>query len=203
MGGQACVLGTRILVQASIYDEFVESATTLTSSIVVGDPFEQTTMMGPVVNSKACERIMGVISDAVKEGQGRLLAGGQRADGELADGYFIAPTLFSDVDRAAPIAREEIFGPVLSIIRFDDEADALRMANDSMYGLAAYVYSTDVGRMHRMADGIESGMIHVNGVPAGGPALPFGGVKHSGFGRLGGIEAIREFTRTKTVMMFL
>ncbi len=203
MGGQACVLGTRILVQDSVYDEFIERAIAIASSIVLGDPFEKTTMMGPVVNAKACDRILGVVSNAVDQGHGKLVAGGQRAGGDLADGYFIAPTLFSHVEHSAPIAREEIFGPVLSIIRFTDEEDALRIANDSMYGLGAYVYSTNVGRMHRMADGIESGMVYVNGIPAGGPALPFGGVKHSGFGRLGGIEAIREFTRTKTVMMFL
>ena len=205
MGGQGCVLGTRLLVQASVYDEFIERATALASSIVVGDPFEAATAMGPVVNATACERILGVISDAVDGGQGKLIAGGERVRGELTDGYFIAPTLFADVDRSAPIARDEIFGPVLSIIRFDDEADALRIANDSLYGLGAYVYSNDVGRVHRMAAGIESGMVYVNGLPSGGPTpgLPFGGVKHSGFGRLGGIEAIREFTRPKTVMMFL
>jgi aldehyde dehydrogenase (NAD+) len=205
MGGQGCVLGTRLLVQGSVYDQFVEKATALASSIVLGDPFAEATMMGPVVNATASERILGVISDAVESGQGKLVAGGERAGGELADGYFIAPTLFADVDHSAPIAREEIFGPVLSIMRFDAEADALRIANDSEYGLGAYVYSNDVGRVHRMAEGIESGMVYVNGLPSAGPTpgLPFGGVKHSGFGRLGGIEAIREFTRPKAVMMFL
>ena len=204
MGGQGCVLGTRLLVQGSVYDEFVEKAAALASSITLGDPFQESTMMGPVVNSIACERIMGVISDAVEGGDGKFVTGGERLGGEFADGYFIAPTLFTDVDRSQ-IARDEIFGPVLSIIRFDDEADALRIANDSLYGLGAYVYSRDIGRVHRMADGIESGMVYVNGLSSGGPTpgLPFGGVKHSGFGRLGGIEAIREFTRPKAVMMFL
>ena len=125
--------------------------------------------------------------------------------GELAHGYFIAPTLFADVNPSAQIAREEIFGPVLCIMRIDDEAEALEISNDSPYGLGAYVYTNDVGRVHRMAEGLQSGMVYVNGSPAGGPApgLPFGGVKHSGFGRLGGIEAIREFTRPKSVMIFL
>lgn len=102
-------------------------------------------------------------------------------------------------------AREEIFGPVLSIVRFETEAEAVRLANDSLYGLGAYVHSRDVSRVHRMADSLEAGVVFINGMPAGGPTpgLPFGGVKHSGSGRLGGIEAIREFARTKTVTLFL
>ncbi|HKI38894.1 MAG TPA: aldehyde dehydrogenase family protein, partial [Mycobacterium sp.] len=120
-------------------------------------------------------------------------------------GFWLGPTLFDHVDPSMVIYQEEIFGPVLSILRFDDEAEALRIANDSDYGLGAYVYSNDVGRVHRMVAAIESGMVYVNGSPAAGPTpgLPFGGVKHSGFGRLGGIEGIREFSRPKTVMMFL
>jgi acyl-CoA reductase-like NAD-dependent aldehyde dehydrogenase len=205
MGGQGCVLGTRLLVQASIYDEFVDQAAELASSILVGDPFEENTAMGPVFNEVACERILDVISEAVDGAQGKIVAGGERLAGEFADGYFIAPTLFADVEPSAQIAREEIFGPVLCIMRFDDEAEALEISNDSPYGLGAYVYTNDVGRVHRMTEGLQSGMVYVNGSPAGGPSpgLPFGGVKHSGFGRLGGIEAIREFTRPKSVMIFL
>jgi aldehyde dehydrogenase (NAD+) len=205
MGGQGCILGTRILVQASIYNEFVEQARITTSSIVVGDPFNDGTMMGPVANQIACDRVMGVIENAVEAGQGRMVTGGQRLGGELADGSFISPTLFADVDNRAPIAREEIFGPVLSVIRFETEAEALRLANDSPYGLGAYVHTRDVGRIHRAVAGIEAGSVFANGIPSGGPspALPFGGVKHSGYGRLGGIEAIREFTRPKTVTIFL
>ena len=114
MGGQACILGTRILVQDTVYDEFLTRATKLTSTIVLGDPYGQTTAMGPVVNAKACERILNVISDAVDNGHGQLVVGGQRAGGELADGYFITPTVFGDVDPSASIAREEIFGPVVA-----------------------------------------------------------------------------------------
>ena len=205
LGGQGCVLGTRLLVQSSVYDEFVERAARLTKTVVVGDPFSATTMMGPIVNAAACERILGVMSHAAESGQGRIIAGGGRFGGDLACGYFIEPTVFADVDNASPLAREEIFGPVLSVMRFDTEEDAVRLANDSPYGLGAYVHSRDVSRVHRMADSLEAGLVFVNGMPSGGPSpgLPFGGVKHSGSGRLGGIEAIREFTRTKTVSLFL
>lgn len=205
LGGQGCVLGTRLLVQASVYDEFIERAAKLTKAVVVGDPFSETTMMGPIVNSMACERILGVMSHAAASGQGRIIAGGGRFGGELAAGYFIEPTVFADVDNASPLAREEIFGPVLSVMRFETEDDAVRLANDSPYGLGAYVHSQNVSRVHRMAESLEAGLVFINGMPSGGPTpgLPFGGVKHSGSGRLGGIEAIREFTRTKTVSLFL
>jgi acyl-CoA reductase-like NAD-dependent aldehyde dehydrogenase len=205
MGGQGCVLGTRLLVQSSVYDEFLERAASVAASVVVGDPFTESTMMGPMVNSNACERILGVITHAAASGQGRVIAGGRRLAGAHAGGYFIEPTIFADVDNAAPLARDEIFGPVLSVMRFETEDDAVRIANDSAYGLGAYVHSQDVGRVHRMAESLEAGVVFVNGMPSGGPTpgLPFGGVKHSGSGRLGGIEAIREFTRTKTVTLFL
>jgi aldehyde dehydrogenase (NAD+) len=205
LGGQGCVLGTRLLVQASIYDQFVERAAQITKAVKVGDPFAASTMMGPIVNSAACERILGVMSHAAESGQGRIIAGGGRFGGDLASGYFVEPTVFADVDNASPLAREEIFGPVLSIVRFETEDEAVRLANDSPYGLGAYVHSRDVSRVHRLADSLEAGVVFINGMPAGGPTpgLPFGGVKHSGSGRLGGIEAIREFTRTKTVTLFL
>jgi len=205
LGGQGCVLGTRLLVQASVYDEFVERAARLTKAVVVGDPFAAGTMMGPIVNSAACDRILGVMSHAAESGQGRIIAGGGRFGGELSEGYFIEPTVFADVDNASPLAREEIFGPVLSIMRFETEDEAVRLANDSPYGLGAYVHSRDASRVHRMAESLEAGLVFINGMPSGGPTpgLPFGGVKHSGSGRLGGIEAIREFTRTKTVSLFL
>lgn len=205
LGGQGCVLGTRLLVQASVYDEFLERAAKLTKAVVVGDPFSDSTMMGPIVNSMACERILGVMSHAAASGQGRIIAGGGRFGGDLAGGYFIEPTVFADVDNASPLAREEIFGPVLSVMRFETEDEAVRLANDSPYGLGAYVHSQNVSRVHRMAESLEAGLVFINGMPSGGPSpgLPFGGVKHSGSGRLGGIEAIREFTRTKTVSLFI
>ncbi len=205
LGGQGCVLGTRLLVHAPVYDAFVEKAAKLAPELEVGDPALETTMIGPVVNERACERIMGVISQAVDEREGILVAGGHRLGGEFADGYFIAPTLFADVDHSTPLAREEIFGPVLAIIPFQTEEEGLRMANDSPYGLGAYIHSNDARRVHRLAASIEAGSVYVNGMPTTGipPGVPFGGVKQSGFGRLGGIEAIREFTRPKNVTMFL
>lgn len=205
LGGQACAAGSRLLVQASIYDEFVERAQAVIGRVEVGDPLLESTTMGPLVNERECQRIQGLIARAVHERQGRLVAGGERLGGEFADGCFLAPTLFADVDNATLLAQEEVFGPVLCIIRFDDEEDAIRIANDSPYGLSAYIQTNDLRRAHRLAQRIEAGMVNINGFQGSAPcpSLPFGGVKRSGNNRVGGIEGIREFTRTKVVTIVL
>jgi len=194
---------SRLLVQSSIYDEFVERAAAAARAVRVGDPFDPGTEMGPVINEAACERILGIVERARADGA-RLLAGGGRSDGELAPGFFVEPTVFADVDNASELGREEVFGPVLAAMRFEDEAEALALANASAYGLAAYVHTNDISRALRLAAELEAGSVGVNGgtVP-GGPFAPFGGTKQSGYGKVGGMAGVLEFTRTKNVQIKL
>ncbi len=205
-GGQGCALGTRLLVQSSIYDEFVDECVKVAKGIRVGDPVDNAVVMGPVINETACERILGVIDTAKAEHQGEMLTGGSRLGGDLAPGYFVEPTVFADVDNSTMLAQDEIFGPVLSIIRFDTEDDAVRIANSTPFGLAAVIHSHNLERVHRVASDLDAGIVFVNNFasPEGMPiSVPFGGVKRSGFGRLGGMAAIREFTRPKNVVVDL
>ncbi|HEY7939650.1 MAG TPA: aldehyde dehydrogenase family protein, partial [Acidimicrobiales bacterium] len=141
LSGQGCALGTRLYVQDSVYDEVVDRVLATVATVAVGDPLDPSVLMGPVVTEAACNRILGVIEAAVTTGAGRLLTGGQRVQGELAGGYFIPPTIFGDVDQASSLARDEIFGPVLSILPFSTEAEVVAKVNDSPFGLSAYVHT--------------------------------------------------------------
>jgi len=198
LSGQGCIYGMRLLVHEEIYDQVVETIAAFCAHISIGDPFEPATQMGPVVNEAAARRIMGIIERAIDEGA-TLVAGGTRGEGDLAAGAFVTPTVFADVDPASELAREEVFGPVVAITRFANEDEAIRLANDTEFGLAAYVWTADIRRAHSVADRIQAGNVFINGflgLPAG---APFGGHKQSGYGRLGGREGIREFTRVKNV----
>jgi acyl-CoA reductase-like NAD-dependent aldehyde dehydrogenase len=201
LAGQGCINGTRILVQRPIYGELVERVAAMAGQIPVGDPIAADTVVGPVVNDTACQRILGVIQHAVDNDEGRLVAGGQRLGGDLADGYFLPLTVFADVDNATRLAQNEVFGPVLAMIPFDTEEEAIGIANDTTYGLAAYVHTEDLRRAHRVSAALEAGNVWVNsflGIPA---AAPFGGTKQSGYGRLGGLAGVKEFLRPKNVWM--
>lgn len=201
LAGQGCTLPSRLLVQDSLYDQFIEMVSGALGQIPVGDPLEETTVMGPVINATACDRILGMVERAKADG-GQIVAGGSRLGGELADGYFIPPTLVGDVDPGSEIARDEVFGPVVAAIRFQDEDDAVRIANDSKYGLAGYVHTKDISCALRVCAALDTGSIGVNGAGAPGPAgAPFGGVKESGYGREGGLGGLLEFTRLKNVMV--
>ena len=201
LSGQGCALPTRLFVQDTIYDEVIERLVAAVRHVPVGDPLERTTLVGPVINAAACDRILGVIDDARQRGVGTVLAGGGRLGGAFEAGYFVAPTVFGDVDHTSTLARNEIFGPVLSVFRFTDEDQAVAMANDSDYGLGAHVHTQDLGRAHRMARRLEVGFVAVNGGAGLSPCAPFGGVKRSGFGREGGREGIDEYLRTKNVFL--
>jgi aldehyde dehydrogenase (NAD+) len=201
--GQGCTCPTRLLVEDSIYDEFVERAAAAASALMVGDPFAPETEMGPVITQTACERILGMVERAQADGA-TLVTGGRRLDGELGAGFFVEPTVLADVDNRSELGREEVFGPVLAAMRFEDEDEAVALANDSEYGLAAYVHTRDVSRALRLASELEAGSVGINGgtVP-GGPFAPFGGTKQSGYGKIGGLAGVLEFTRTKNVQFKL
>ncbi len=197
MSGQGCVCQTRALVNRTIYDDFVDKAGTITQMITYGDPFSEATTSGPIINQRQLGRVMGYIEKGQEEGA-RLVFGGDRPGGELASGNWVNPTLFADVDNKMTIAQEEIFGPVLSAIPVADEDEAIRIANDTTYGLGAGIQTSDVKRAHRVAKRLRAGTIGVNGFMVM-PNTPFGGYKTSGLGREGGLESIEAFTETKTV----
>jgi aldehyde dehydrogenase (NAD+) len=201
LSGQGCALPTRCYVHDAVYDDVVDRIVTQVASVNVGNPLDAAVMMGPVVTSAACERILGVIDRAKTERSGTLLTGGDRLGGPLEAGYFIAPTVFGEVRHDSPLARDEIFGPVLSVLRFTDEDEVITKANDNPYGLSAYVHTRDLGRAQRLARALEVGTVIVNAFPAMSPNAPFGGYKQSGFGREGGRAGIEEFVRRKNVFL--
>ncbi|MEP7349563.1 MAG: aldehyde dehydrogenase family protein [Sphingorhabdus sp.] len=201
--GQGCVLPTRVYAHSAIFDGLVERIKGITESFPVGNPLDYSTMVGPVINEAAAQRIMGVIERAKVDSGGQLVTGGRRGQGELAVGSFVEPTVFAGVAHNSHLAREEVFGPVLAIVRFDRDEDALAMANDSRFGLGAYLHTNDLKRAHRMAAGLKAGAVSINGMLPMAPNLPFGGYKQSGFGREGGRYGLEEFMQVKQIMLHL
>lgn len=198
--GQACIAGTRLLVQRSIYKQVVEQIEAAAGMLKVGDPMEADTVMGPIISDFHCRRILDSVERFASTGGGTAVVRGGRLE---RDGFFLGPTVFSDVDPASSLAQDEIFGPVLAIIPFDTEDDAVRIANHSRYGLAGYVFTQHLGRALRVADRLEAGTISINGPNFLPVNLPFGGVKASGFGREGGLEGIHDYTYSKGVQVAL
>jgi aldehyde dehydrogenase (NAD+) len=194
--GQGCILATRLFVHDDIFDEVEARLTKVSAAFPPADPLDPATQLGPVVSEGHRDRILGVIDRAKKDGSGRLVYGG---DGPDRPGYFLNATLFSDVDNDSPLAREEIFGPVLSMMRFSTEEEAIAKANDNQYGLSAYVHTNDLRRAHRVARELESGQVGINGSNRIAPAAPFGGVKRSGIGSEGGWTGLQEFLHPKSI----
>ncbi|HZC53785.1 MAG TPA: aldehyde dehydrogenase family protein, partial [Mycobacterium sp.] len=191
--GQACTAANRFLVHERVYDTFAARLVERVRALRVGPGAEPGTDIGPLVDGRAVSKVAGLVERAVAAGA-TLLAGGAPID---RIGYFFEPTVLSDVTPDSDVAREEIFGPVVTLTRFADEAHAVALANGTDYGLASYVYTRDVARAHRMVAALETGMTGVNVGVVSNAAAPFGGVKQSGLGREGGPEGLREYLDVK------
>ena len=200
LNGERCTAGSRILVQRGIYDEFCERFAARAGTIVVGDPHDPKTQVGALVHPEHFEKVAAYVE--IGKTEGRLLAGGGRPEG-LEEGNYIAPTVFADVAPDARIFQEEIFGPVVAIAPFDTEAEALDLANNTKYGLAAYIWTSDLTRAHNFAQSTEAGMVWLNSHNVRDLRTPFGGVKASGLGHEGGYRSIDFYTHQQAVHITL
>jgi len=201
--GQTCIAGSRLLVQRSIYDEVSAKVVDFARAARLGNPMKETTQVGPVTTLSQREKILNYMDIARDEGARCLLGGGTPSDPELGNGWFVEPTIFGDVSNSMRIAREEVFGPILSIIPFEDEEEAIEIANDTIYGLASGVWTSSIRRAFTMADKIRAGTVWVNTYRAVSFMAPFGGYKMSGIGRESGQAAIDEYLQTKCVWINL
>ncbi|KVA18269.1 5-carboxymethyl-2-hydroxymuconate semialdehyde dehydrogenase [Burkholderia ubonensis] len=202
INGERCTAGSRIFVQRSIYDRFAQEFARRANRLVVGDPADPATQLGAMITHAHWEKVTGYVRIGEQEGA-RVIAGGADKPvglpAHLRNGNFVRPTVFADVDNRMRIAQEEIFGPVACLIPFDDEDEGLRLANATRYGLASYIWTQDVGKVHRLARGIEAGMVFVNSQNVRDLRQPFGGVKESGTGREGGEYSFEVFAEIKNV----
>lgn len=189
--GQTCICANRILVQAGIHEHYVKELVTAANALRPGNGLDEGIDQGPLIDDAAIKKVEAHIQDAVQRGA-RILCGGKRLDGRL-----FAPTVLVDVPEDALLAREETFGPVAAIFRFEQEADAIRLANNTEFGLAAYLFSQNIGRVTRVSEALEAGMVGINTGKISAAQAPFGGVKQSGLGREGGSEGIEEYLEPK------
>ena len=197
--GQTCIAGSRLLVQRAVHDEVVERLTEVARTARMGDPADAGTQVGPVTTQPQRAHILKMIEAGKADGARCVMGGGTPSDPALGRGWFVEPTIFTGVRNDMRVAQQEVFGPVLSIIPFDDDAEAIRIANDSIYGLASGLWTRDIARAIKVSQAMESGTVWVNTYRAVSFMAPFGGYKRSGIGRESGQESIHEFLQTKTV----
>jgi len=201
--GEDCCAGSRLFVQESVYDEFLAKVTEVAASIRVGHPFDEQSQLGPLVSSGHQARVTGYVDGAVSDGARLVAGGGRPAYLPGAEGFYYAPTILTDVTDGARIIREEVFGPVVVATPFTDDEHAVRVANDTVYGLAAGVWTQNLGRAHRFAHAVRAGTVWLNDYGPADAAAPFGGFKQSGYGREHGSEALNLFLETKSVWVNL
>lgn len=197
--GQVCVSPQRFFVHSQIVEQFTEQVTAITSALKLGNGLDESVQVGPLINAKQRDRVASLVRDAVGRGA-EVLTGGARPDG-LSDGYFYQPTVIMGVDESMPLYHEEIFGPVLPIIPFSDTDDVIQRANDTEYGLTAFVQTNDLNTALTVSEKLEFGMVCVNDWLPATPEAPFGGVKQSGLGRECGLEGLEDYTETKTIFL--
>ncbi|KAJ3079653.1 aldehyde dehydrogenase (NAD(P)(+)) ald5, partial [Rhizoclosmatium hyalinum] len=197
--GQVCCAGTRVFVQAAVYDKFVEKLKVAVGKVKVGPSFDEKTAMGPLVDKLQFDRVLGFLEHGKKEGA-KVAFGGERIGSE---GYFVSPTVFTDVKDSMKIVKEEIFGPVICVLKFETIEEAIERANNTEFGLASSIHTENLSTAIRVSNAIEAGTVWVNSHNQLNAAVPFGGFKQSGFGSDGGAEAIKEYTQTKAVFMTL
>ncbi len=195
--GQSCVAGSRLYVERPVHDRLVDILANRARKIKIGDPLDPTTEMGPLATSRQREVIQKTLADSVESGA-RIITGGRIPSG-CNEGWYFEPTIVCADGNAAPCIKDELFGPVLSVVPFDDEEHALRLANDSHFGLASGVFTSNLTRAHRIISKLRAGIVWVNTYRAISPMVPFGGFGLSGYGREGGLEALQDYSRTKSV----
>ena len=201
--GQVCSNGTRVFVQDALYGEFVDRLEERTRAIRIGDPFDPATQIGPLVSREHYEKVCGYMALAKKSGARHVCGGDVVTDGELANGLYVSPAVFADCSDDMKFVTDEVFGPLMSVLSFKTEEEALQRANATRFGLAGAVFTKDFSRAHRVANKIQAGIVWINDYNITPPEVPFGGYKQSGLGRENGLQAIEHYTQVKTVYVNL